>query len=201
MSNAAKPTDKPNARRLGWDIQKTATPFRNRFMTLRQDTLTWPDGQPGAYSYVEIKPVVLIVPVTRAREVVLIKQYRYTIDDWVWEIPAGGSHDFEGDDLADLARRELKEEVGGEATELTYVGMFHPAVGKFNADFHLYLATGVRLGAAAPESGESIEVHRFSIDAALEMARDGTMASSSSAYALLRCEARLRELVRTEQGL
>ena len=160
------PNDKPNARRLGWRIEGTAYPFRNQFLTLRQDKLIWPDGQAGSYSYVEIKPVVLIVPVTTTRDVILIRQYRYTIDDWVWEIPAGGSHDFEGDDLAELARRELKEEIGGEAGTLAYVGMFHPAVGKFNADFHLYLTTGVTLGQATPEPGEMIQVHSLSIDEA-----------------------------------
>ena len=194
MSDPLTPKDKPNARRLGWHMEETIYPFRNQFLTLRQDKLIWPDGQTGSYSYVEIKPVVLIVPVTTTRDVILIRQYRYTIDDWVWEIPAGGSHDFHGDDLAELARRELKEEVGGEARTLTYVGMFHPAIGKFNADFHLYLATGVTLGQATPEPGEMIQVHSFSIDEAIEMARDGTITSSSSAYALLRCEPRLREL-------
>ena len=194
MSGPVTPKDKPNALSLGVSIQSTTYPFRNQFLTLRQDKLIWPDGQTGSYSYVEIKPVVLIVPVTTTRDVVLIRQYRYTIDDWVWEIPAGGSHDFEGDDLAELARRELREEVGGEAEALTYVGIFHPAIGKFDADFHLYLATGVTLGQATPEPGEMIQVHCFSIDKALEMARDGTMTSSSSAYALLRCEPRLREL-------
>jgi len=188
------PQDKPNARRLGWRIEETTCPFRNQFLTLRHDKLIWPDGQTGTYSYVEIKPVVLIVPVTTTREVVLIRQYRYTIDDWVWEIPAGGSHDFEGDDLAELARKELKEEIGGVAGTLTYVDVFHPAIGKLNADFHLYLATGVTLGQATPEPGELIQVHSFSIDKALEMARDGTMTSSSSAYALLRCEPHLRRL-------
>jgi ADP-ribose pyrophosphatase len=194
MSGPVTPKDKPNALSLGVSIQSTTYPFRNQFLTLRQDKLIWPDGQTGSYSYVEIKPAVLIVPVTTTRAVVLINQYRYTVDDWVWEIPAGGSHDFEGDDLMDLARRELKEEIGGEAEDMTYVGVFHPAIGKVDADFHVYLATGVTLGQAAPESGEMIQVHSFSIDEALEMARDGTMASSSDAYALLRCEPRLREL-------
>ena len=194
MSDPVMPNDKPNGRRLGWHIEETTYPFRNQFLTLRQDRLTWPDGQTGSYSYIEIKPVVLVVPVTTTHDVVLIRQYRYTIDDWVWEIPAGGSHDFEGDDLAELARRELREEVGGEAGTLSYVGMFHPAVASYSADFHLYLATGVILGQSAPEPREIIQVHSFSIDEAIEMARDGTMASSSSAYALLRCEPLLREL-------
>ena len=86
------------------------------------------------------------------------------------------------------------EEIGGEAGNLAYVGMFHPAIGKVNAEFHVYLATDVTLGQASPEPGEIIEVHTVSIAQAIQMARDGTMSSGASAFAVLLCEPRLLEL-------
>jgi len=186
--------DKPLARQLGIRILSVHHPYQDRFMALRRDDLVWPDGTTGSYAVVELNPVVIVVPVTTDGQVVLIRQYRYTVDDWVWEVPAGGSHDFEGDDLTDLVRRELREEIGGEAKEVTHLGVYHPAVGKLNVDVHLYLATGVTLGETRPESGEMIEVHTVSVERALTMARDGTMSSSTSAYALLRCEPQLRGL-------
>lgn len=192
MTAASELTDKPTARGLGWQLRGTSYPYRDQYLALRRDELTWPDGTPGSYVTIEIHPVVVVVPVTVDGEIVLIRQYRYTVDDWVWEVPAGGSHDFDGDDLADLVRRELREEIGGEATEITHLGVYHPAIGKLNADFHLYLATGVSLGEAEPEVGEMIQIHIVPVEQALAMARDGTIASSSSAYALLRCEPLLR---------
>jgi ADP-ribose pyrophosphatase len=186
--------DKPNAERLGWRLHHTYHAFANRFLRVRHDTLSWPNGEPGAYSYVSFDPIVIVVPVTREREIVLIRQFRYTIDDWAWEVPAGGSHDFEGDDLVTLVARELREEVGGEADAITRIGHFNPLIGKVNATVHLYLATGVTLATATPEPGEQIEIHRVSIERALAMTRDGTMTSATSAYALLRCEPHLRTL-------
>jgi ADP-ribose pyrophosphatase len=188
--------DKPNAARLGWRLLHTYHAFANRFMRVRHDTLIWPNGEPGAYSYVTIDPIIIVVPVTAEAEVVLIRQFRYTIDDWAWEVPAGGSHDFEGDDLTTLVARELREEIGGKAGAITWIGHFHPLIGKVNTIIHLYLATGVTLSTAEPEPGELIEIHCVSIERALGMARDGTMTSATSAYALLRCAPYLHDLDR-----
>lgn len=180
-------TDHPQAQQLGWQIRSTSVPFINRFLSLHHDEIVWPDGHEGTYTYMELPPVVIVVPITVDHKIVLIRQYRYTLDEWVWEVPAGGSHDFDGDDLADLAARELREEVGGRAEAITYVGAFNPAVGRLRATFHLYLATGVTLGAPSPEPGEQIEIHSIPTADVLAMAYDGTITNSTSAYAILRC--------------
>ena len=201
--------DKPSAHALGWRLRSVAYPFANQFLRVRQDQLVWPDGQEHPFTYVELKPVVLIVPVTTDRRVVLIRQFRYTIDDWAWEVPAGGSHDFAvpatvqnsqathsdiGLGLTQLAAKELLEEIGGTAGSITYIGHFYPAVGKLDAVFHIHLATDVELMPSSPEPGEIIEIHPVSIDDALQMARDGTLTSGASALAILRCETQLRSL-------
>jgi ADP-ribose pyrophosphatase len=205
--------EKPSARSLGWRLRGVAYPFANQFLRVRQDQLVWPDGQEHPYTYVELKPVVLIVPVTTDKHVVLIRQFRYTIDDWVWEVPAGGSHDFDFDapaaaqsdqathsdvglGLTQLAAKELFEEIGGRAGSIEHIGHFYPAVGKLDAVFHIYLATDVELMPASPEPGEMIELHPVSIESALQMARDGTLTSGASALAIIRCESRLRSLAR-----
>ena len=76
---------------------------------------------------------------TSAGEVVLIRQFRYIVDEWLWEVPAGGSHDFAGDDLTELVRRELREEIGGEAEAIEHIGTFHPMPGAGYKLFYLYL--------------------------------------------------------------
>ncbi|MGC9348935.1 MAG: NUDIX domain-containing protein, partial [Anaerolineae bacterium] len=138
--------DKPNAERLGWRLRHTHRPFANRYFQVRQDELIRPDGERQSYSYVEFSPVVVVVPVTVQREIVLIRQFRYTIDDWIWEVPAGGSHDFDGDDLEILVRRELREEIGGRTGKVTWMGHFNPLIGKADVVFIIYLATEVELG-------------------------------------------------------
>ncbi len=186
--------DKPNARRNGWELLRTEYPYTHQMFRVRADWLRWPDGVERSFTYWEAKPVVIVVPVTPAGEVVLIRQFRYIVDEWLWEVPAGGSHDFEGDDLAELVQRELHEEIGGEAETIEHIGAFHPLPGAGHKVCHLYLATGVRLEENHPEPGELIEVHPIPVERALEMVRNGEIAGAPSAYALLRCEPQLRAL-------
>ncbi|MBN1262140.1 MAG: NUDIX hydrolase [Anaerolineae bacterium] len=187
-------SEKPNALATGWQVHRTTYLFTHPVFTVREDQLTWPGGFEHPYTYIEGKAAVLIVPVTSEGQLVLIRQFRYIVDSWVWEVPAGGTHDFDGDDLADLARRELYEEIGGEAETLEYIDYFFPASGLLNAAFHIYLATGVRLHENHLEPGEIIEVHPMPISRALEMAHSGEMRGAPSAFALLRCEPRLIQL-------
>jgi len=186
--------NKPNAHRYGWDLVRTEHPYTHTMFKVRQDWVRWPDGVERPFTYIETPPVVQIIPVTCAGDIVLIRQYRYIPDAWFWELPAGGSYNFNGDDLADLARRELHEEIGGEAQALQYLGTFRPGLGLLNEVIHTYLATGVELGTPDPEPGELIEIHPTSVDRALEMARNGEIISAPSAYVLLRFEDLLRTL-------
>lgn len=182
------PTEKPRARTLGWEHLATRYPYAFPMFRVREDTVRWPDGQVRPYVYVETAGAVWIVPVTADGQVVLIRQFRYTIDDWSWELPAGGFHDFRGSPL-DLARRELAEEVGGESDDWEYRGFFRSGVSLFDEVCHIALARNVRLSRKPhPEPGEMIEAHPVPVPRALEMARNGEMVDGHSALALLRCE-------------
>ena len=186
--------DKPNAHRNGWKLLDTDYPYSNPMLRLRRDRLNLPNGNEGMFTYLEIDPAVFIIPITPEGEIVLIRQFRYVADRWSWEIPAGGSHDFEGEDLADLARRELWEEIGGTAKAVQHLGTFLGASGVLNGTFHIYLAQDVQLSSQHLEPTEIIEVHPMPLEQALELMRDGD-ADAFDAYVLLRYEPLLRELV------
>ena len=187
---------KPNAQRNGWQTLRIEYPYVHPLgmFRVRRDCAIWPDGIERPYAFVEVGPAIVIVPVTANGEVVLIREFRYTVDDWMWELPAGGTHDFQGDDLADLVRSELHEEIGGEAETLEFIGLYRSGVGLIDQQFHIYLATGVHLGDNQLEPGELIEIHPTPIARALEMVHTGVIIDGPSAYALFRCEPRLRAL-------
>ncbi|MBN1954340.1 MAG: NUDIX hydrolase [Anaerolineae bacterium] len=186
--------EKPNSRAYGWERFETTYPFTYRMFRIRQDRVRWPDGHVAPYAYVEASGAVWVVPVTADGHVVLIRQFRYTLDEWSWEVPAGGFHDFAGDPL-ELARRELAEEVGGVSDDWHYVGSFRPGVSLFDEICHVVLARNVRLTETPQrEAAEIIEVHPAPISRALEMARSGEMVDGHSALALLRCEPLIRPL-------
>lgn len=159
---------------------------------VRQDQILLPDGTDGIYNVVEHAGAVWIVPVTNSGEVVLVRNYRYTVDDWCWEVPAGGLAG--ASSLEDAAIRELREEVGGSANAIEYIGQFYTSNGISNEVAHIFLAREVTLGATEHEAAEVIEVHTRAISDALQMARSNEISDGPSALAILLCEGRLLEI-------
>lgn len=159
---------------------------------VRQDDILTPDGQPGIYNVVEKAEAVWVVPVTRDGHLAMIYQYRYTVDDWCWEIPAGSVKKEQTLEMA--AGEELHEEVGGTAGHLAYIGRFYLANGICNEVGHIYLATGVILGDTHHEAAEVMQVHLKPIIEALQMAREGLISDGPTALALLLCAEKLQEL-------
>ena len=190
------PDDKSNGISLGWQRLATDYPYSHKMFRVRRDQAHWPDGHVAPYVYIQACGALWIVPVTAEGQIVLIRQFRYTLDDWSWEVPAGGFHDFSGSPL-ELAKRELAEEVGGRSDDWLYVGDFRPGVSLFDEVCHIVLARDVRLDLEpAREPGEIIKVHLVPPERALEMARNGEIVDGHSALALLRCEPYLQSEVK-----
>lgn len=160
---------------------------------IRQDDIITPDGQPGVYNVVEKAAAVWIVPVLADGRIVLINNFRYTVNDWCLEIPAGSVKP--GQTLEEAARSELLEEIGGTAKTVTYINHFYTANGICNEVGHIFLAHDVTLGQAQPEATEVIEIHPTPIAEALHLARTLQMRDATSALALLICEEQLRMLI------
>jgi ADP-ribose pyrophosphatase len=179
---------KDHLRQHGWVHYETHYPFSHHMFRIREDTVRWPDGITRPYTYMEASSAVFIVPVTADQRVVLIRQVRYTAGACIWEVPAGGFHDFEGSP-EELAERELAEEVGGSSEQFEYVGWFRLGTSLVDQTCHIVLARNVVLDREpVREPAEVIEVHPTPVPRALEMAREGVMVDGCSALALLRSE-------------
>lgn len=152
---------------------------------VRQDDIVTPDGKPGVYNVVESPVSVWIVPVTSAGEIVMIHNYRYTIDRWCWEVPAGSVKPEQS--IAEAAVAELREEVGGVADgPLQEIGRFYTANGICDELGVYFLATAVQLDAAPQrEPTEVMAVHVKPIAEVLRMVRAGEIVDGNSALALL----------------
>jgi ADP-ribose pyrophosphatase len=181
--------EKPNGRQAGWKFLRSNTRFENKMCRLREDQVEVEDGKKIDYAYLERDEAVIVVPVTTSGEIVLLKQYRYPVDEWCLEVPAGGTHDTGSADLEEVARKELREEVGGTAKSLTYVTFFYSANAMTNEKCHVYLAQGVELSKKPKtESSESIETQLVPVEKAVELARSGAIKTAPCALALLLCE-------------
>ena len=137
---------------------------------------------------------VWIVPLTKTGEIVLIRQFRYPVQQWSLELPAGGIR--AGQTPEEVARAELKEEIGGTAERLEFFASFQTMNSLGNEQAHVFIASGVTLGAVKHEPTEYLELHPTPLDEALAMARANRIHDSRSAYALLLAEPKLRELAK-----
>lgn len=167
--------------------------WSSKWYSVRQDTIILPDGQEGVYNVVQHPGAVWIIPVTSSGHIVLLYHYRYTVDDWCWEIPAGGLKP--GLSLDETAVEELREEIGGTAQSIDYFGRFYTANGICNEVAHIYIAKGVSLGQTDHEPAEVMEIHTKPITEVLRMAHDNEISDGPTALALLLCESLLVNLI------
>lgn len=191
---AALMDDKPEGTRLGWHVLDTHYPLMTPFMRVRQDRVSIAGKGEVIYTYEERADAVGVVPVTADGTILLIRQYRYPIDAWCLEIPAGGTRDHGGLTLEAVARIELAQETGATCTEMAYVGFFYVAVSSRRQRFHVFLALDIeRPTASQPEMTEQIELFPMPAREALHLARTGQMPEGQSALSLLLCEDLLRQ--------
>ena len=129
--------------------------YSNRWMTVREDQVRFPNGDKGVFGVVEKPDFVAILAVDTESRIHLVQQYRYPIGQRSWEIPMGMWEDQPDAALETVALGELKEETGFTPGKITKIGHFFQAPGYSSQGCHLFLATGLRAGATEREATES----------------------------------------------
>ncbi len=168
-----------------WRRLARRTAYENAWITVWHDDVLRPDGEPGIYGVVHYRNLAVgVVALDAEDRIVLVGQYRYTLDAWSWEIPEGGVP--LEDDPLDGARRELREETGFEAAEWHALGRVHLSNSVSDEAGILYLATGLTAGAAAPDETEELEVRLVAFPEALAMTLDGRITDTMSVVAIQR---------------
>lgn len=156
---------------------------------VRQDRINLPNGSEGVYNVLELPDAVWVVPVTTDGQIVLLRHYRYPLQKWIWELPAGSIG--RGDDPLATAQRELREEAGGTAAQWQFLMKSATMKGIGTEYAHLFLATGVKLGETEHEPAEVMTVHPTPAEQVFAMARAGEIEDAISVLALLLAESRL----------
>ena len=172
-----------------WTTKSSHIVYENRWIRVREDEVIRPDGHPGIYGVVEVPASVGIIAINQKDHVVLVGQWRYTLNRYLWEIPRGGSDGHP--DLLAVAQRELAEEAGVEAEHWEPLGTVDVCTGVTTDIQHLFLATGLRPSEAHHDAEEQIDVAWHPFEQVLDMVMDGRITEVCSVAAILKV-ARLR---------
>jgi 8-oxo-dGTP pyrophosphatase MutT (NUDIX family) len=118
-----------------------------------------PDRRETTYYTLDFPRAAVGVVARRGNGILLIRQYRFIVDHFVWAIPSGGVD--KDEDAAAAARRELAEETGHVAGTVRRLHSYFPSYGCGNQEFHLFEALDVEPGPAAFDRNEVLEVRWF----------------------------------------
>jgi ADP-ribose pyrophosphatase len=152
------------------------TVYAGRIFTVQVESITLPKGHALDAEIVRHPGSVVIVPVTEAGEVILVRQYRHALGRSAWELPAGSLKP--GEDVKAAALRECHEEIGSVATTLEPLGAFYPTPGYCDEKMNFFLATGLRApgehdAEVHQDDDEDIETKAFTRDVLHSMITTG----------------------------
>ena len=161
--------------------------YHGRIISVDLDEVRFPDGSTGTLEMIRHPGASAVVPVLGDPgddpEVLLIRQYRYAADQFLYEIPAGRLDP--GETPADCARRELQEETGYSAERVEHVFTMYTTPGFTDEKIHLFVATGLVAGQAHREADEFMELVPTRLSRALSMVEQGEIQDAKTALALL----------------
>jgi len=98
-----------------------------KVFTTSRDRIQLPNGRETTMDVVRHQPSVILLPMPDTDHVVLVRQYRYAIDRWIWEVPAGNVDP--GEDIETAARRECHEEIGQVPDRMDRLAELYPTPG------------------------------------------------------------------------
>ena len=161
--------------------------YNGRVISLDIDEVRFPDGSIGSLEMVRHPGASAVVPLLDADaddpEVLLIRQYRYAANGYLYEIPAGRLD--VGESPMECAHRELSEETGYRAERVEQLFTMYTTPGFTDEKIHLFLATGLTAGESHREADEFMELVPTKMSRALSMIEQGEIQDAKTALALL----------------
>ncbi len=174
----------------GWQRKSSRCVYENPWIKVSHEEVITPAGSDGIYGVVHFKNTAVgVIPIDGEGNTWLVRQTRYTMGEYTWEIPEGGCPKHEETLVA--AQRELQEEVGLEAQQWEVLQRLQLSNSVTDETAVIYLATELSVVDQALEDSEDIEVMKLPLTEAIAMVDRGEITDAISVAALLRL-ARLR---------
>ncbi len=159
--------------------------YDNPWVNLTEYQVKTPGGGEGIYGKVSFKNLAIgILPIDEDGNTWLVGQYRYTLDEYSWELPMGGVP--YNEKVEEGALRELREETGLIADKLELLCRIHTSNSVTDEEGLVYLATGLRQGETDFDETEEIAIRKMLFREALEWVMDGRITDSLTVGGILK---------------
>jgi ADP-ribose pyrophosphatase len=162
--------------------------YTGRIFDLDIDQVRFPDGSVGELEMIHHPGASAVLPFLSDPagddpQVLLIRQYRYATQGYMYEVPAGRLEP--GETPVECARRELREETGCEATEITPLTSIYTTPGFTDEVIHIFIATGITHGTADREADEFLTLTPLPLSRVLAMIKEGAIHDAKTVVAIL----------------
>ena len=169
----------------GWKTKTATTVYENPWIKISHEEVITPKGTDGIYGVVHFKNTAIgVVPIDNEGNTWLVKQSRYTLNQYTWEIPEGGCP--QGESSLAAAKRELEEEVGLQANDWQELMIMHLSNSVTDEFCVVFVARDLFPGQQQLEATEDIEYKKLPVHEAVEMVKRGEITDGISVAALLR---------------
>lgn len=175
-----------------WTVLDEKKIYENPWIKVTEFDVLNPSGGKGIYGKVHFKSIAVgALPLDEELNTYLVGQFRFTIDQYSWEIPEGGGAF--GIDPVDSAKRELLEETGLVAEEYTKIVEMHLSNSVSDEYAVIYLARKLSQHTASPEETEQLQVKKVPFEEACRMVERGEITDSMSVAAILKVKLMLTD--------
>jgi len=171
--------------------------FQGKMINLRVDTVQLPDEKVATREIIEHPGAVAIIPITSDNKIIMVRQYRKPVEDFLLEIPAGKLEYNEKTELC--ARRELEEETGYSAERMEYLFSFYSTPGFSNEIMHLFIAQKLIQGETKPDEDEYLSIECYSLNELLEMIFNGRIKDSKTIIGILAAKEHLTKMIMVDK--
>ena len=163
---------------------ETKTVYEGIVVNVRRDVAELQNGNRAQREVVVHPGGVGIVPLTQDNKILMVRQYRYPMEEEMLEIPAGKLS--EGEDPFECAKRELSEETGCTAGKYVDLGLIYPSPGFCRETLFLYLAMDLRQGKMHLDENELLSVEAVDIDTLVDMIMANELADAKTVIGILK---------------
>lgn len=140
--------------------------YQGKIINLRIDTVELPDQKYSKREIIEHPGAVAVIPITEDNKIVMVKQFRKSVEEYLLEVPAGKLEI--GEEPLECAKRELLEETGYKSNNLEYLFKFYTSPGFCNETISIFVAKDLVMDIAQPDEDEYIEIEKYEIDELIE---------------------------------